>query len=184
MQDIGLTVSNLYCRKYRDNNVCPPWEQAEGYLHIARCQGPGTQELFDRDSEDIQEWWMKKLSTQSFQDTINMLLRAALDNTDPDFTKINDDDIRAPVAGKRWNLGPQLLLLDFGWKTGYQHAINSNTIFSRNKKCPRKLSNDFEKYYRWFIGPTKFENEAEHKNDKSRVIRQEQDKNNKLPKNL
>ena len=45
---------------------------------------------------------MKKLSTQSFlQDTIDMLLRAALDNTDPDFTKINDDDIRAPVAEKQ-----------------------------------------------------------------------------------
>ena len=67
MQNIGPTASNLYRRKNHDNNLCPKCEQTEDYLHIVRCQGPGTKELFHCDLDDIQEW----------RDAIKMLIRAA-----------------------------------------------------------------------------------------------------------
>ena len=94
MQNIGPTASNLHQRKHRDNNICPNCEHTEDYLHLVRCHGPGTTEIFDRTLDDIQEW-MKTFSTQSFRDTIEMLIRAVQDNTIPAFDDIVEEDLKA-----------------------------------------------------------------------------------------
>ena len=188
MQNIGPTASNLHRRKHRDDNLCPQCEHNEDYLHIVRCQGPGTKEIFDRDLDDIQEW-MTKLSTQPFRDAIEMLICAARDDTAPDFDDIVEEDLKA-VAEKQWNLGPQLILWGL-WVKDWA-PIQSPSL-KGTRKCPKvwiaKLANEIWKITEdlWTL-----RNEAEHKDDKSRVNQERNTKvneeieeiYNKLPKNL
>ena len=58
----------------------------------AKVQVP--KQIFDCHLDDIQEW-MTILSTQSFQDAIEMLIQAAQDNTVPDFDDISEEDLKA-----------------------------------------------------------------------------------------
>ena len=188
MQNIGPTANNMYRRKHRDNNICPQCDQIEDYLHILCCQGPGTQDVIDRDLEDIHEW-MEKLSTTSFRQAIELLICAARDNKVPDFEDIIDDDIKA-AALKQWNLGPQLILWGL-WVKDWV-PIQAKTL-EGTRKCPRvwisKLVNEI-----WKITEDmwKLRNEAEHKDEKSRVNKERNEKidekidtiYDKLPKNL
>ena len=93
MQNIGPTANNMYCRKHRDNNICPQCDQPENYLHILCCQAPGTQDVIDQDLEDIFEW-IEKLSTTSFRQAIKLLICAARNNIVPAFDEIIKEDIR------------------------------------------------------------------------------------------
>ena len=188
MQNIGPTASNMFRRKHGDSNLCPQCDQPEDYLHILRCHGPGTQNLFDRDLKDIHEW-MEKLSTTSFRQAINLLICAARENTVPDFDEITEEDIKA-AAEKQWNLGPQLLLWGI-WVKDWV-PIQATTL-KGTRKCPRvwisKLVNEI-----WKITEDmwKLRNEAEHKDGQSRVNKERNEKINdeidiiydKLPTNL
>ena len=93
MSHTGPTGINLECRKARPTATCPQHQCniPEDHLHIIQCKGPRTDDTFTKSMEDLDEWMAKKCSV-SLKQTIEMIIRAAHNDTEPNWDSIEDDD--------------------------------------------------------------------------------------------
>ena len=93
MSHTGPTGINLECRKARPTATCPQHQCniPEDHLHIIQCKGPRTDDTFTKSMEDLDEWMAKECSV-SLKQTIEMIIRAAHNDTEPNWDSIEDDD--------------------------------------------------------------------------------------------
>ena len=133
MSHTGSTGINLERCKARPTSTCPQCNIPEDHLHIIQCKGPTIDDTFTKSMEDLDEWMAKKCSV-SLKQTIEMIIRAARTDTEPNWDDIEDfeDDDTRRVAIEQWNLGPQLILWGL-WQKDWI-PIQKNYLIGTSKK--------------------------------------------------